>query len=32
VAEHLLDDFEVGVGGQGDGGGAVAQVVQPDRW
>ena len=31
VAEHLLDDHQVGAGCQGDGGGAVAQVVEPDR-
>jgi hypothetical protein len=31
VAEHPLDDFQVGVGGQREGGGAVGQVVQPDR-
>jgi hypothetical protein len=29
MAEHLLDDFQVGVRGQGDCGGTVPQVVQP---
>jgi hypothetical protein len=29
VAEHLLDDLHVDAGGEGQGGGAVAQVVQP---
>ena len=31
VTEHLLDDLQVRTGGQGQGGGAVAQVVQADR-
>jgi hypothetical protein len=31
VAEHPLDDFQVGVGGQREGGRAVAQAVRPDR-
>ena len=31
MAEHLLDDLQVGAGGQGEGGGAVAQVVEPDH-
>ena len=30
VAEHLLDDPQVGVRGQREGGGAVAQVMEPD--
>lgn len=31
VAEHRLHNFEVIVGGQGQAGRAVAQVMQPDR-
>jgi hypothetical protein len=31
MAQHLLDDLQVGAGCQGDGGGAVAQVVEPNR-
>jgi len=31
VAEFVLDDFEVGLDLEGKGGGAAAQVVQPDR-
>jgi len=32
VPEHVLDDVQVGSGGQGEAGGAVPQVVQPDGW
>jgi hypothetical protein len=32
VAEHVLDDLDVDAGGEGGGGGAVPQVVQPDGW
>jgi hypothetical protein len=28
VPEHILDDFQVGSGGQGEAGGAVTEVVQ----
>ena len=31
VPEHVLDDFQVGSGGQGEAGGTVAEVVQADR-
>jgi len=31
MAEHGLDHLEVGAAGRGEGGGAVPQVVQPDR-
>jgi hypothetical protein len=31
MSEHLLDHFQVRVRGQGEDGGAVPQVVQPDR-
>jgi hypothetical protein len=31
MAKHLLDHLQIGVRGQGKCGGAVPQVVQPDR-
>jgi hypothetical protein len=31
VSEEVLDGLEVGAGGEGEAGHAVAQVVQPDR-
>ena len=31
VAEHVLDDFQVGAGSEREAGGAVSQVMQPDR-
>ena len=32
MTEQVLDDLEIGAGGEGEGGSAVAQVVQPDGW
>jgi hypothetical protein len=32
VTEQVLHDFEVGAGGEGEGGSAVAQVMEPDGW
>ena len=31
MAQHLLDHLQVGAGGQGDRGGAMAQVMEPNR-
>ncbi len=32
MPEELLDDFEVSAAGEGEGGGSVSEVVEPDGW